>query len=200
MANELYVTADIVAAQLGQTDTSREAFVAGACEAASRLIDDYCGRTFAKTLTDTSRVYRPDTCSVVYIDDCHSITTVKTDDTDSGTYGTTWAATDYVTEPLNGLGRNGLIVWPATRLVAVATRTFPDISRRPSVQVTGKFGWSQIPESVVSAALIMAINIYRSPDAPFGTAGIADIGLTRVRMPQTVKELLEGFRIPPLVR
>lgn len=200
MANELYVTADVVSAQLGQTDTSRTAFVSGACEAASRLIDDYCGRTFSKTLVDSSRVYRPDTCAVTYIDDCYSITTLKTDDSDSGTFGTTWATTDYVTEPLNGLVRHGLISWPTDRLVAVASRTFPDGYRRPTVQVTGKFGWSQIPEPVVSAALIMAINIYRSPDAPFGTAGIADIGLTRVRMPQTVKELLNGFRIGPLVR
>lgn len=200
MANEVYVTAEMVAGQLGQTDTTRTGYVAGACEAASRMIDDYCGRNFAKTLEDSERVYRPGSSCVVEIDDCWEITTVKTDTSDSGTFDSTWDATDYVTEPLNGYGRNGLVVWPTTRLVAVSSKSFADYHRRPSVQVEGKFGWSQIPEPVISAALIMAINIYRSPDAPFGTAGIADIGLTRVRMPQTVKELLAGFRIGPLVR
>ena len=199
MANELYVTAEIVAGQLQQSDASRLGFVGGACEAASRLIDDYCGRSFARTAVDSSRSYRPTSSCMVHIDDCYDITTVETDTSGSGTFDAEWAASDYVTEPLNGIVGSGVIVWPTTRLVAVDTRIFPQYLR-PTVQVTGKFGWEQVPEQVRSAALILAINIYRSPDAPFGTAGIADLGLTRVRMPQTVKELLDGFRRGPHVR
>ena len=191
MANELYVTADHVAAQLGQTDSSKTALIAGACEAASRRIDGHCGRTFSKTTSDTSRVFHPLTRYAVHIDDCYSITTVKSDTDDDGTYETTWTVTtDYMAEPLNGI-RHGL-TWPTTKLVAVGTSLFPG-ARRPTVQVTGKWGWAQLPEQVVSAALQLAIMFYRSPDAPFGTAGIADLGLTRVRMPKVVEEILSDF-------
>jgi len=190
MANELYVTVDYVAAQLGQTDTSRYGLIAGACEAATRRIDGHCGRTFSKTTVDSARVFRPLSAYAVEIDDCYSITTVKTDTADDASFATTWTTADYVTHPLNAV-RHGL-TWPTTKLEAVETLTFPCI-RRPAVQVTGKWGWAQIPEQVVSAALQLAIMFYRSPDAPFGTAGIADLGLTRVRMPKVVEEILSDF-------
>jgi hypothetical protein len=190
VANELYVSPDYVAAQLGQTDSSRMALIAGACESVSRRIDGHCGRTFSKTTSDTSRVFRPLSEYQVPIDDCYSITTVKTDTADDASFATTWATTDYVRHPLNSV-RHGH-TWPTTKLVAVEASIWP-LSRRPSVQVTGKWGWAQIPEQVVSAALQLAIMFYRSPDAPFGTAGIADLGLTRVRMPKVVEEILSDF-------
>jgi hypothetical protein len=190
MANELYVAPDYVAAQLGQTDSSRMALIAGACEAASRRIDGHCGRTFSKSLVDVTRVYRPLSEYQVPIDDFYSITSVKTDTADDASFATTWATTDYVRHPLNSV-RHGH-TWPTTKLVAVESLTFP-LSRRPSVQVVGKPGWPQLPEQVISAALQLAIMFYRSPDAPFGTAGIADLGLTRVRMPKVVEEILSDF-------
>jgi hypothetical protein len=190
MANELYVPVDYVAAQLGQTDASRHGLIAGAVEAACRRIDGHCNRTFSKTTADTSRVFRALTPYQVEIDDCYSITTVKTDTGDDAAFATTWPTTDYVTEPLNGY-RHGH-AWPTTKLVAVEASIFP-ASRRPTVQVTGKWGWTRVPEPVISAALQLSIMFYRSPDAPFGTAGIADLGLTRVRMPKVVEEILSDF-------
>jgi hypothetical protein len=190
MANELYVSVDQVAAQLGQTDDSRTGLVAGAIEAACRRIDGHCNRTFSKTTEDSSRVFHPLSPYKVGIDDCYSITTVKTDTGDDAAFATTWATTDYVTEPTNRVRRGH--AWPITGLVAVESSTFP-CSRRPTVQVTGKWGWVQVPEQIVLAALQLSIMFYRSPDAPFGTAGIADLGLTRVRMPKVVEEILSDF-------
>ena len=190
MANELYVSIDHVAAALGQSDTSRGGLVAGAIEAACRRIDGHCNRTFSKTTSDTSRVFHPLSPYRVAINDCYSITSVKTDTADDASFATTWATTDYITEPLNRV-RHGH-AWPITHLVAVESSIWP-LSRRPTVQVTGKWGWTQVPEPVVHAALQLSIMFYRSPDAPFGTAGIADLGLTRVRMPKVVEEILSDF-------
>jgi hypothetical protein len=190
VANESYVSVDYVAAQLGQTDTSRHGLIAGAIEAASRRIDGHCGRTFSKTTVDSSRTFRALSPYQVEIDDCYSITTVKTDTGDDAAFATTWTTADYVTEPLNGV-RHGH-AWPVTKLVAVESLIFP-ASRRPTVQVTGKWGWTQIPEPILFATLQLSVMLYRSPDAPFGTAGIADLGLTRVRMPKVVEEILSDF-------
>lgn len=189
-----YVTVQQVADQLGgQSLADRLQFVAAAVDAATRRIDGYCGRTFSADSVATPRIYWPVRTTEVWIDDAWSITAVKSDTTGDGTYAETWATTDYLTLPVNGVGHDGRTGWPTRKLRAVDTRTFRVGTAIPSVQVTAKWGWTAVPEPVESACLQLAIMIYRSPDAPFGTAGIADLGLTRVRMPQTVKELLSDY-------
>jgi len=190
LANKPYVSLEEIAVQLGQTDTSRNGLVVGAIEAACRRIDGHCGRTFSKTTTATARVFYPTSATVVEIDDCCSITSVKTDTADDGGFATTLATSEYITEPLNGV-RHGH-AWPTTKLRTIAPTTFPLVVR-PAVQVTGVWGWDQVPEPVILAALQLSVMLYRSPDAPFGTAGIADLGLTRVRMPKIVEEILSDF-------
>jgi len=193
MANELYTSAEYVAAILGQTNALRTSLLNSALEAACRRIDGWCGRRFSKDTTPSSRVFYPLTSAVVEIDDCYDVDTVKLDTGDSGTFGTTLATTDWQTRPLNGVGPSRGTGWPATRIDAVGSTAFPCGHARPPVQVTGSWGWAAVPEPIAQAAVQLTIMLYRSPDAPFGTAGIADIGLTRVRMPQTVVELLSDY-------
>lgn len=195
MPNMDYVTVDLVAAQIDRIDSSKSLEIGNAITAASRRIDGHCGRRFYADAAPSSRLFRSLTNCLVIIDDCSDVDTVKTDTGGDGTFATTWTAADYITLPYNGVGHNGESGWPVTGIYAVETLDFYTGDRRPQIQVTGTWGWATVPDLVKQACLQLAIMYYRSPDAPFGTTGIADLGITRVRMPQTVKEMLADYAI-----
>jgi hypothetical protein len=122
---------------------------------------------------------------------------VKTDEGDDGTYETTWTiSTDFVLEPLNGRGRDGSTGWPYTKVVAVGSRYFPIWSRRPSVQVTAKWGWETTPAPVVDAVLLVAAESWKLKEAPLGVTGFGDFGVVRVRDNPIVARKLAGFAHP----
>ena len=70
-----------------------------AIEAASRQVDDYCGRYFftnyATLMFDNWSLYR------LRVPDLVSITSLKQDEDLNRTFEVTWAATDYLLEPAN---------------------------------------------------------------------------------------------------
>lgn len=188
----LYAAADEVRDYLraNQQNTSVDDFQFDlALDSACREIDAYCGRSFhQEILSDesaTTRVYRPGSAGTVRVDDFWTTSglVVATDDNDDGTFETTWAATDYELEPLNG-HRQGLPGWPYWTIRAVNTRTFPCANRRASVQVTAKWGWAAVPDPVKRATLVLTAAALKVRDAPLGIAGMGDFGAVRVPMDQ----------------
>lgn len=179
---------DVYAAELGE-----------ALDAASDAIDAHCGRTFAKSTTATARYYWPryDYDRQVYVVDLHpdvwSITSVKHDPGDDGTYETTWTATtDYVTLPRNGY-RDGVDGWPYEALLVRSTTALRLSGDLEPVEVTGKAGWSVTPPQVKQACLMIATELFKMREAPFGVVGFADLGLSRVRDNPKVTSLLKPF-------
>lgn len=162
-----------------------------AVNAASRAIDAYCGRFFYSASSST-RVFHATDPYLVYIDDVQSVTTLKTDEGDDGTFETTWASTDFETYPLNSVA-NGVTGHPVTSIRAVAARTFPTGMDRACVQVTGSWGWAAVPSEVRSACLILAGELFKLRDAPFGATGFGDLGIIRVRENPRVQALLAPF-------
>lgn len=67
--------------------------------AASQGVEDYCNRHF-HALTATRR-FDGDGGTELVVPDLISVTSLKSDDDNDGTYETTWAATDYQLMPLN---------------------------------------------------------------------------------------------------
>lgn len=166
---------------------------------ASRMVDGICGRRFDADEAATDRVFHPTNGFEVRIDDALEITAVATDNADDGTYGTTWAAGDYQTLPMNGVGLNRQSGWPVTKLLAVSTRSFPN-HRRPSVQVTAKWGWAAVPADIKAATYFLAYRLYEERQAPFGTVGNADFGALPIRDQRTVMKLLAPYkRMAPAV-
>lgn len=167
-----------------------------AIESASRQIDGHCERVFYETVGDT-RVYTAMDNYLTEIDDLASITSLKTN-TDGETNGgvafdTTWKATDYQLEPLNG--QAGGIVTPATFIRAVGDFLFPRIGDQALVEVTGNFGWSETPMAIRQATIILAQRQFKRYDSPLGVAGIGDIGIIRVsRIDPDVASLVAPFR------
>lgn len=177
-----YATVEQLRGQLSdQSSNADPDLLERALNATSRAIDDWCGRRFWADSTLQVRTYRPDDCECVRVDDISTATglIVKTDAGDDGAFETTWTiSTDFLLEPLNASANGGAYAW--WDLVAVGAKRFPMGARRPSLQVTAKFGWSSIPAQVEQAAILRATSIFKRKESPYGVAGFGDFGAIRI--------------------
>lgn len=181
-----------------------------AINATSRAIDKFTGRRFWQDAVAVARVYRPQDAYEVFVDDISTSTglIIKTDTTGDGTYDTTWAAADYQLEPLNADLGDAAFAWES--VAAVDDKTFPISAgdgtldtrgrvrrpvRRPSLQVTARFGWSAVPDDVNEACILRAAAIFKRKEAIWGVAGFGRFGEIRItRKDPDVMDLLAPFR------
>jgi hypothetical protein len=147
-----------------------------ALDAASGQVDGYCDRVFSADTNPTVRYYSPDSGGRLTVDPISTTSglVVATDENGDGTYETAWTLnTDYRLEPVNAAAFGK----PWTRLVALGTRWFPNLTYRPGVSVTARFGWpGTVPAQVKEATLIQAAHLWKRKDAPFGVAGSVEFG------------------------
>lgn len=165
-----------------------------ALEAASRGIDEYCGRRFwADTDTTSVRYYTPLDSGCAAIDDLVTVGTVEIDYDGDGTHETTWTSADYTLAPLNAAAD----AKPYEEIRARSWTTgFPCFTG--SVKVTGQFGWSAVPAQVHEATTIIATKLLkRAREAPFGVVGLG-IDNVAVRIARTDPDI--QFLLDPLVR
>ena len=163
-------------ASLGITDNVDDVLLELAVESASRAIDAECERQFFQTTT--TRIYTPQDSYVTTTDDIVTLTTLKTSSAADGNFDTTWSASDYQLEPLNGLA--GGIATPVNKIRAVGDYTFPVSGGEATVQVAGVFGFASVPTAIKQATVLYASRIFKRNDSPLGVAGFGDIGVIRV--------------------
>lgn len=155
----------------GTEDALFDSLLEQVVTAVSREIDGHTGRRFYAA-TET-RTYTRLTPRAVLMDDLLTVTTLKTDEGDDGTYETTWATTDYHLMPLNA----ALDSRPYTHLVAARNGRyrFPNVVK--GIEIAGSFGYaSTTPAVVKEACLIQSARIYLRKDTPFGVTGSAEMG------------------------
>lgn len=192
-----YTTLQEVKDILRITDAVEDTLIERCIESASRHIERYCERTFISG--SATRVFSPNDSYVCEIDDLVSVTTIKTSTSADGVFDTTWAASDYQLEPLNGIA--GGVYTPYTRIRAVGdflfpTVNFPDSQGEATVQVSGIFGYgTAVPTDVRQACNLLAIREFKRYDSPLGVAGFGEIGVVRVsRTDPDIESLLAPFR------
>jgi hypothetical protein len=195
---QYYCTAEELKDRLGIGDPNDDSQVILACQAAARWIEGACGRYFWRG-TDT-RTYVPESPWSLTTDDIVSVTTLKTDSTGTGVFDTTWnAATDYelsLGERSYNTGATGE-QRPYTRINVVSgAHLFPftwAFTRQDRIQVTGVFGWPAIPPAVRQAAMQLASQFFKMKDAPFGVAGVSDLGIVSVRTSPQIYALIQPY-------
>jgi hypothetical protein len=182
-----YTSLEEVKSRLGIGDTKDDFEIQGAVQAAARWIEGRTGRYFWRA-ADT-RTYIPQDLYRTRIDDLVSVTALATDPSGTaptgGTFPVSWPSTAYQLLPYNP-GKTGE-PWPYTSIRAVGGLTFPYViplilMRMDRVQVTGVFGWPQVPQAIRQAALLLASDIFKLKDAPFGIAG-SPVELGAIRIP-----------------
>lgn len=192
-----YATDVELKARLDITANTYDDEIDAALAAASAGVGQYCRRQFNQTDTASARVFYPGSCTRALVDDFHTITDLAIATGIGGVYPTAWTAADYQLEPLNGTvaGETG---WPYDTIVAVGARTFPT-SRVPPLRVTAQWGWAAVPAPVKAATLILASELLKLREAPFGVVGFGDFGVVRVQQNRKVVELLAPYRNQPIL-
>jgi hypothetical protein len=192
----IYATLDELKSRLGGvTGSSEDDALTNALTAASHGINLWCGRRFYRDDTASARVFKPVSPRVAIIDDFWTtdsliVATGEGDDT----FATTWTTADRQLEPLNGIV-NGEPGWPYWLVRARNGSSFPAGSVGDvTVQVTAKWGWAAVPANVSEACRIVAEEIYKLKDAPFGVAGFGDMGVVRIRENPKVAAMLFRYQ------
>lgn len=185
-----YLISEEAVAYVGQSVALSTEFVEDCVTAASRLIDNYCGRRFYLDAVASARTYDSDGSACIDIDDVVSVTTLKTDD-GSGAWATTIAATDY--QLSTGVrGRP----WSRIRLLGSTFPTPTPETRTDLIEVTGTWGWATVPAEVTASCRLIVAELVKLRDAPLGVAGGADFGVsyTRNDIPARARQLLDPYR------
>jgi len=205
MASDYVTRADILNALSATGTTYANDDIDDAITAASRAIDEACGRFFYTTAA--TAVYTPGDCPTPYggyaaelaldIDDLSTLTSVKVDQDGDGTYETTWTnGTEFYLDPQNA----SLVSKPYERIVlrSQSGARFPGWAN--SVQVIGTFGWSTTPAEVTQYCKLFATQLMlRSRQAPFGVlmAGIEVAAATRISRYDPDFDRLLGHLVKP---
>lgn len=195
-----YATLADLKTAIGISDTSDDTPLEAAVEAASRLIDPFCGkgRKFWLDSNAVARYYYPCDPHVVWVDDIGSTTdlTVKVDLDGDGTFEQTLSInTHFILTPRNAAAHYPAAAWEGIRLLSASPCLFQgSVTGRPVVEVTAKYGWPAVPRAVERACIMQARAIFKAPDTTFGTfaAGLDGQARTIPRMDPTAAALLES--------
>jgi len=171
-------------------------------------INNYCGRHFYQ-ITE-ARTYRPDNVWTMPVDDIVTCTSVDLDYDGDGVFEVHW------TENVNfqlyrydyNYNKHDLgIKWPSNYLQVLSSspaniaggQWLPwlwPFTHQDRVKVTGVWGWPVIPPDVTMAALILSADLFKAKDAPWGVAGIGDLGMVKVQSNPWVMEMLRPYINP----
>jgi hypothetical protein len=128
----------------------------------------------------------------VEIDDLDVLTTLKTSTNLDGVFDQTWQPTDYQLEPLNKIA--GGIPTPYTHIRAVGDYWFPTNMEEATVEVTGVFGWDDVPTAIEQACILQSARYFKRADSPMGVAGFDAMGVVRLsRIDPDLATLLEPY-------
>ena len=196
-----YVGPEELKDRLSITNTASDSILAGVCLATSRWIDRYCGRHFFR-VSDT-RTYQPTNIALLTVDDIVSVTSLKIDTSGTGVFDQTWTQNTNYMLRVGEAEFNQLSLGeprPYTQVQVIGgSNWFPYIwpyTHLDRVQIVGTFGWPQVPAAVSQAALLIASDWFKLKDAPWGVAGIADLGVIRLNPNPWISEDLRPYIRP----
>lgn len=198
LSNAYCTLADVKAA-LRIADTLDDALLETAINSASRLIDGYCNRSFYQgTNASEVRYFGTSDPFMVWIDDLVSLVSLETASQNSNVFDTVWSNSgtnaEYELLPKNSLS-NGFYS-PYTGIKAVGAKIFPTYNEAALIRVTGRFGWSAVPDVVKQACILQSARLFKRLESPLGVAGVSDLGIMRVTrsIDGDVAQLIDPFR------
>jgi len=179
-------------------NTNEDTILDSVITAASRGIDNYCGRYFYADAAATARIFIPRKRTMwrpegeeLLVDDISTTTSLVVETGVAN--GSTWTAvTNYEATPENALARGR----PITGLIRIIS--FWGLGGPTSrVRVTAKWGWPAIPDVVYQATLIQAARLFHRKDSPEGVLGSAEWGTIRLsRIDPDVQALVRPLVLP----
>jgi hypothetical protein len=196
-----YIGLDEFKDRLGITDAADDSQAQIAIQTTAQWINEYTGRHFNR-VTEV-RTYEPTNIWVLNIDDLVSVTAVNLDPNGNGVFSQALVQNvDYelrLGDGLYNVNATG-IARPYRQLQIIQTGNwFPftwPYSRLDRVQIIGTWGWSSVPPPVTQANFILAADLFKMKDAPFGVAGVSDLGVVRIQSNPWLTEMLRPYINP----
>lgn len=189
-----YITLEGLKARLDISDQLDDAVLSDAISAATHSINAECGRDFQQADAPTTRRYGRTGAELVIT---HDIATtdgllVGVDDDADGVAERELGAGAYELEPVDGIvgGQTG---WPYWR-IRLVDGTRWSAGRRRRIHVTARWGWPAVPAPITQAAYILAEDLAKLRDAPFGVGGFGEFGRIRARENPHVAMLIRPYR------
>lgn len=168
-----------------------------ALTAASRAVDSFTGRDFTpsgNTATTMSFAVRSLYRGFVRDFSTTADLVVALDEDEDGTAETTLTAADYQLYPLNAyIPGVGTASYTEVRLVG---RDFTQCNRRPTLHVTAKWGWTAVPDVIKRATVMLAAEMLKDPETPYGVVGFDNVGVIRLRANPRVAMMLQPYVRP----
>lgn len=191
-----YLTASEFKSTITVEVGDQDAEIELAIDASEAAIDEHTQRRFGfGTSAEKSLEFTATSPTMVYIDDLVTISSLKTDTNDDGTFDTTWDASDYRLEPVNAPSLKD--ARPYTRIAAINGKEFPHEDF--TTEVTGTWGWPAVPKPVKQATMIQASRLLkRAREAPFGVAGITFEGAgvrLQSKLDPDVEQLVAPYKV-----
>jgi hypothetical protein len=185
---------------LGIADSSDDAELSLARDAAQDAVRSYCGYSFELDAGTSAKVFVASSPKVL---DLGAVGTsigsstglaIATDVNDVGTFSQAWTSSDWQLEPLNGTGPGGA-TWPTTQIRAIGDHAFPvGGSGRARVRVTARWGWPAVPSRVQTATILLAAAWHQRRMTMAGRGGFEGFFQSAIRDDQTIADLLDPFR------
>ena len=198
-----YVGLEEMKSRLGITDTNDDYELQVAIFSGCGWVNEYCGRPFSR-VTET-RTFVPYDIYEIRVDDMVPGTpiTLSVDVDGDGIYEQAWTeGVDYqrfTGRDVFNIGASG-IIRPYERIRVINSgRTFPftwPFSPLNRVQIATTWGWTAVPPPVAEGSRILIADCFKGKDAPFGVAGVSDIGLVRIQSNPWLTEMLRPFVRP----
>ena len=180
------------------SDTADDDLLDDAINAASRQIDTFCGRIFFQQ-SATARKFFTNDLYRLHVDDISTTTglVVKYDDDDDGVYETSVSASEFQLLPINQVV-GGILISPfyIVELISDGNHEWPldYSSNRPRAEITAKWGYSEVPEPIRQATLMLASELFAMRNAPLGVAGVGDFGVVNIQQNREITRLIAPFR------
>lgn len=206
--NRWYCSREDLKSRLGidPADTKDDYEIQLAVQTVTDWITQYCGQPFYR-LSEV-RTFHNGSVWSMDIDPVVSITTLKIDFDGDGIYETTWVQdTDFqlIRYPDSYNPQDMGVARPKNHIRVLASApnrnpanggwlpfTYP-FTKQDRVQIDAIWGWADVPPNVTTASLILAADLFKAKDAPYGVAGLGEYGLVRVQSNPWVVELLRSY-------
>jgi len=153
---DAYATAATYRGLISKSDDGEDAEVLTDLTAISRYMERRLGRFFTTDASAVARIYRATDLSnqpkALYIDDLVTLTSIKVDTDDDGSFSdeSAWASTDYELRPLNAA--DGPEPGPYTEIF-IPSWSSKNLWGQHRVEVTATFGWPSVPSAIEQACV-----------------------------------------------
>lgn len=212
--NRTYVSPEELKSSINvsQSETKDDYEIQRACITATSLIHDLCGQHFYQ-ITEP-RTFSYDSIYELFIDAVvpGSITEFALDYSGTGVYDTIWTENrDFQTLRFNErynvrwlgeerphdfvrvlLSVNGAGGAPGGQMLPFVWAYTPN----NRVRITATWGWPEVPQNIHHAAVLLATDLFKMKDAPWGIAGMGELGMVKTQANPEVTELIARYREP----